>query len=126
MRKLIFTHFFLNLYILAILQPALPIIEYLVNYDYIKSELCENVSKPILTCNGKCYLQKKIEQQNFPINNQELPMPPKIDMEKLLLVITNPFDIDLTIKQDFKTKSNFENQLKETVFIPLLLRPPIS
>ena len=27
-----------------------------IAHDYIVNELCENREKPILTCNGKCYL----------------------------------------------------------------------
>lgn len=126
MRDLIFTHFLLNLYILAILQPVLPIVEYVVNYDYIKSELCVNVTKPILTCNGKCYLQKQIELQSLPSGDQELPIPPKIDLEKLVLVIINPLDFDCPINPILKNKPFFIRELEETIFIPSLLRPPIS
>lgn len=28
--------------------------------DYISRNLCENRNKPLLNCNGKCYLSKKI------------------------------------------------------------------
>ena len=62
-KKLILTHFLLNMYLLALLQPALPVLEYLINYDYIVSELCENRDKPILTCNGKCYLGDQVTKQ---------------------------------------------------------------
>ena len=81
MQKLIFTHFFLNLYILALLQPALPVIEYLVNYDYIVSELCENRDKPILGCNGKCYLEDGVDEHNNLLEHQkQIPQLPKIDL----------------------------------------------
>ena len=42
------------------LKPVLPVLEYIVNYDYIVSELCENKSKPELHCNGKCHLEKEL------------------------------------------------------------------
>ena len=52
------------------LRPSWPLVEYLMNYDYIVNVLCENKDKPALKCNGKCYLAKmlataqKKEQKN--------------------------------------------------------------
>ena len=81
MQKLIFTHLFLNLYILALIQPALPIVEYFVNYDYIVNELCENRDKPILSCNGKCYLEDQVKENNNLLEHHEqVPVLPKIDL----------------------------------------------
>ncbi len=39
-------------------KPVIPILKYIVFYDYIKNELCENKDKPKLECNGKCHLAK--------------------------------------------------------------------
>lgn len=36
-------------------------IGYELNKPYIATTLCENISKPELKCNGKCYLAKKIK-----------------------------------------------------------------
>ena len=33
-----------------------------LNKNYIASELCENRDKPMMHCNGKCYLMKKLKQ----------------------------------------------------------------
>ncbi len=47
--------------ILAIfLKPILPVVDYVVNYDYISKVLCENKAKPELKCNGKCHLMKEL------------------------------------------------------------------
>ena len=43
-----------------LLKPAIPFLEYIVNYDYIVKELCENKEKPQLQCNGKCHLKKEL------------------------------------------------------------------
>lgn len=81
MQKLIFTHLFLNLYILALIQPALPFIEYFINYDYIVSELCENKDRPILSCNGKCYLEDQVkESKNLLEHHEQVPILPKVDL----------------------------------------------
>ena len=41
-------------------KPLWPIVEYVVNYDYIVNVLCENKDKPKLNCDGKCYLAKQL------------------------------------------------------------------
>lgn len=41
-------------------KPAIPFLEYVINYDYIVKELCENKEKPELKCNGKCHLAKQL------------------------------------------------------------------
>ena len=48
----------ISIFILA--RPAIPFLEYIVNYDYIVKELCENKEKPVLKCNGKCHLMKEL------------------------------------------------------------------
>ena len=40
------------------LKPILPVVDYLINYEYISKVLCENKDKPKLQCNGKCQLMK--------------------------------------------------------------------
>lgn len=61
--------------ILAIfLKPILPVIDYVINYDYIAKVLCENKAKPQLKCNGKCHLMKelaKASENEKPINSDK-------------------------------------------------------
>jgi len=54
---------FVFLYIIAMLGPIQPLIEYALNQDYIAEFLCINKNKPELQCNGKCHLLKEIEKQ---------------------------------------------------------------
>lgn len=46
--------------IALILKPILPVVDYIVNYEYISKVLCENKDKPKLKCNGKCHLIKQL------------------------------------------------------------------
>ena len=41
-----------------------------LNQAYIVSVLCENRDKPVMKCEGKCYLNKKIKQAEEKENNQ--------------------------------------------------------
>ncbi len=43
-----------------ILKPIIPVIDYVVNYHYIATVLCENKDKPQLNCCGKCHLKKEL------------------------------------------------------------------
>ena len=38
----------------------MPVMDYIINYNYIVKELCENVAKPQMHCNGKCHLMKEL------------------------------------------------------------------
>jgi len=50
--------FLLALFML--LKPVLPVIDYIVNYEYITKVLCVNKAKPKMKCNGKCHLMKEL------------------------------------------------------------------
>jgi hypothetical protein len=57
-----------------IVKPVIPVLEYIVNYDYINKELCINKDKPALKCNGKCHLMKqlaKVSDDEKPISNDK-------------------------------------------------------
>ena len=42
------------------LKPIFPVVDYIVNYEYISKVLCENKAKPMMHCNGKCHLMKEL------------------------------------------------------------------
>lgn len=57
-----------------ILKPILPVIDYIVNYEYISTVLCENKDKPELKCCGKCHLKKELasaSEGEKPINSNK-------------------------------------------------------
>lgn len=125
-KKIIFTHLFLNLYLLAIVQPAIPILEYLLNYNYIAAELCENKDKPILTCNGKCYLEKQIVKQQDLDRDASAPVPPRVDFEKFLIIKTIDFTYQLHDVKQLHQTTTYYNLLKEISFSESLFRPPAA
>ncbi len=124
MKKLIITHLLLNLYLLVLVQPALPVLEYLINYDYIVKELCENRDKPILTCNGKCYLGDQVVKQLDRGPDQQVPLPPQIDFKQFISLqagLQNDNEpIDLRSKEQHVSPTSLEDSL----YARSLLRPP--
>lgn len=55
MKKIVFI-----ILIALILKPILPVVDYIVNYEYISKVLCVNKAKPMMHCNGKCHLMKEL------------------------------------------------------------------
>lgn len=56
-------------------KPFWPVMDYMVNYDYIVNTLCENRDKPEMNCNGKCHLSKELAKEagaddNNPLNSK--------------------------------------------------------
>lgn len=63
--------FLLALFML--LKPGLPVIDYIVNYEYISKVLCVNKDKPKMHCNGKCHLMKELAKAS----ENEKPISPE-------------------------------------------------
>lgn len=55
MKKIVFI-----IVLIMFLKPVLPVLEYVMNYEYISKVLCINKDKPKMQCNGKCHLMKEL------------------------------------------------------------------
>jgi len=109
------------------LQPAVPILNYVFNYDYIVDELCVNRDRPELNCNGRCYLmqaladeasKKKDAQERGAKNNLQLTIT-------YFLEHSTAWEFEL-LKP--KPKSKVEDCYNRAVtlgHINQILRPPI-
>ncbi|MFD2726099.1 hypothetical protein [Hyunsoonleella rubra] len=85
--------FFVMLYMLAMLRPVQPYVEYVLNQDYIAEFLCINKDKPKLQCNGKCYLAKQLEKQQ----EQEPFSSLSISLENYPIGFVEILNIDVSI-----------------------------
>jgi len=73
-------------------------VDFYLNQSYIAKNLCVNREKPMMHCNGKCYLSKKITEQekkdNSPISKTE-----RMDIQLFFLpetlLLENTFSIIL-------------------------------
>jgi len=66
-----------------LLKPALPVIDYVINYEYISKELCVNKAKPKLHCNGKCHLMKelaKTSESEKPLSSGKKMVPQQLEV----------------------------------------------
>jgi hypothetical protein len=57
------TIFLLGIILLQTFDPLVIQVSYWVNKTYISTTLCENRDKPMLHCNGKCFLARQLKEQ---------------------------------------------------------------
>jgi hypothetical protein len=66
----------LTLYLIALVRPLAPILDYQVNRDFFAEVLCINKAKPELKCNGQCALTQKLKQaqsdETQPVSAQNI------------------------------------------------------
>lgn len=115
--------FLLAFYIL--LKPALPLVDYFINYGYIVAELCVNRDKPELECNGKCYLTEQLaeaseEELPFAENQKEAVSGFQI----LFLQEAKAFVFPISAEENKALNWFYKDQYSYRI-TAALLRPPI-
>jgi len=93
------------------LKPIFPVIEYVVNYDYISKVLCVNIYKPVLECNGKCHLKKELAKEadaNKPITPDKKVNTSQVEVLFCMLMPTfeMPSGFNLVLSQ---TNTHYAN-----------------
>jgi hypothetical protein len=124
-KNIVLVHLMLNLYLLAIFQPLYPILEYIIHYDYIVEELCENRDKPVLACNGKCYLGKQLTADEKDSGEDPKPLPPSVDFDKLLTVREGQMHFTLFEPETLLSQPLFNSGLTGTDHLSQVFRPAI-
>ena len=107
------------------MRPIIPVIEYIVDYDYISKVLCINKDKPELKCNGQCHLSKEMKKM-LPVDLQdEQPALPTIDFDKYSIT---PITICQYKIKDFEFSNRlnfFSNKIgKIKNYIEIQFQPP--
>jgi hypothetical protein len=126
MKNLVITHLFLNLYLLALVGPVLPVLDYVINYDYIVNELCVNKNKPVMACNGKCYLEGQFNKRQDSQNDKQVPLVPKLDLERFTTIVAKSFEYNFPILTNFKSTIISHCKLQAGLFLYAIFKPPIS
>ncbi|CAM3304579.1 hypothetical protein ZORO111903_19095 [Zobellia roscoffensis] len=81
-------HLLLVLAVTMLLKPLWPLMNYAVNYSYIVTNLCENRDRPMLHCDGKCFLAKQLAKES----SEKQKNPFESELLKLKLPIVNWFE----------------------------------
>ncbi|MGS2762001.1 hypothetical protein [Sinomicrobium sp. M5D2P9] len=120
-----------SLFILAFLvcfKPLFPVLEYVVNYDYIANVLCINKERPKMQCYGKCYLMGAIAKEVVDSNDKEgTEAPKKTELPLLYIEKDNPFPI-IRNNSVYKPGNAFFPCDTIYFFLPVSrpLKPPIA
>jgi len=88
-------HFLVIIILLMLFRPVLPVVDYIINHDYIAKELCINRAKPQMHCNGKCQLMKALAKSSE--NEKPLSGKKSSHTEKEVLFCESFFDFDFEI-----------------------------
>jgi hypothetical protein len=123
MKNQFFGIFFYLLYLLAMVRPLVPIIEYHANYDYIANVLCENRDKPYLECNGKCYLEKQLKKTNHD-NHDHKSTIPSINFDDYPVTPLDQFSFQIKEFSEIYSNKFFVNKYTSQDFYNSLLKPP--
>ena len=101
-------------------------IDVAVPYGMVAAKnLCENRAKPILKCNGKCQLMKKLKQAD---KDEEKQTPQTIKEKLELLYCHNQANFNVSQKFDFEVKkqSFFGYKFQDySSYQSTIFRPPI-
>ena len=123
MKQQFFGIFFYLLYLLAMVKPLVPIIEYHSNYEYVANVLCENRDKPYLECNGKCYLEKQIKKSNHTDHDHKSTVP-QINFDDYPISTLGQFAYTIKDFKDFVSSNYFNNKYTSQNYYNSLLKPP--
>lgn len=123
MKNQFFGIFFYLLYLLAMVRPLVPIMEYYANYDYIATVLCENKDRPYLECNGKCYLEKQLNKANHN-NHDHKSTIPQIDFDKYPISPLDQFTYQILTDENVNGLVGWSSQYIQQEYLFSILRPP--
>jgi len=96
---------------------------YRVNQDYIAKNLCENRDKPMLNCNGQCYLAKQLkafEEKEQKSNSERLEKMPEVVLafQAIEPVFSARFMATIAIENHFPAQEFFPNPAAKGFFHP--------
>ncbi len=115
--------FFYLLYLLAMVRPVMPIIEYYANYDYIATVLCENKDKPYLECNGKCYLKKQMDEVNHTDHDHKSTVP-KINFDDYPITPLGQFTYHFRTRKEAIFEKKYSKHFPSQDFFKSDFKPP--
>jgi len=102
--------------------PVLPVIDYLINKDYITKNLCINKDKPKSCCKGKCHMVKQLQKTTPNPDNDTKNTNKRVQLKELNdFIVNNPcrFRLEITSVnyQKYSISTYFE-LAGSAVFVP--------
>lgn len=110
-----------------LIKPVIPVVDYIINYEYISTQLCENIEKPELKCNGKCHLMKelsKASEDEKPINSNK-KQNTKQEVEVLFCENISTLNIKYFLDFDSNEINSFYENFYSSEREQSIFHPPI-
>ncbi len=111
---------------IMMVKPLWPVAEYIANYDYIKNVLCENKDKPMLNCDGKCYLAKQLAKESE--ENSKNPFgekQAKVEIQPVVFIQSLQYiDFGFNILNPLNRNYKMESNLISLLLISDISEPP--
>ncbi len=107
----------------SLCKDAWMYLSFTMNQEYISENLCINISKPQLMCNGACFLTEKLATSKEKEQTSSLPVPdnsPSFSSFLVAPLVVLSFNF-IGIKSTISTALNMGYC---SDFITLLFRPP--
>jgi hypothetical protein len=95
---------------------------YLLNKKYIAEELCVNKSKPVLQCQGSCYLEKKIA--HTANEEKQGNRPGQKHLLELVYTVEAFFHVTEVICRDIKIENTCYSNFVFSTYINDIFHPP--
>ncbi len=93
----------------------------MLNRSYIAKNLCVNRDKPLMHCNGKCYLSKKLKTQEK--QDQQAPVSKNEKFDIIPFFVPKPFLLE-NIISDLKLKFFLKDESSVFSFPQAIFHPP--
>tara|TARA_B100000929_G_scaffold276012_1_gene250364 strand:+ start:1041 stop:1409 length:369 start_codon:yes stop_codon:yes gene_type:complete len=112
---------------LMVFRPVAPLLDYMVNYDYIADELCVNRDRPELNCNGRCYLMNALAEEASKKKDAQ-QREGKLNFQLSITYFVSETDWSFELPQAATKTQPTDHYLLKKIegFTADLLKPPIS
>lgn len=117
----------MTVYLSAMMRPLVPIVDYLVHFDYVVEKLCKNKDKPFLKCYGSCYVSEKMASDNYLDFNKHKKNSENSKVEVFapvfLIESTLQFSIEYIFNSELLKPTHFD-LLKKICYLNNVFKPP--
>jgi hypothetical protein len=115
-------------FIFSIGIKVYSVIDWKINQDIITAKYCENKDKPMLNCNGQCYLSKQLEKLELQEKQERQEYPnPADQLEKTTfnwIVVNDNLQVMLTGSENSATRGGQLSTLISTEHYSVPEHPP--
>jgi len=109
--------------LVLLLKPVLPVVDYVLNYDYIVKELCINKATPQMHCNGKCALMKELAKASEQEKSAEKKAN-TIQAEVLFYQAVETYNLFQFAHYVLKSQAPLYHNLYSSTHLRFVFRPP--